>query len=208
MGMVSIQKFDSDSFIGLWHITESLEELLLTADLTADEQLELEKKASTKKKKEWLACKNLIKLMSGNAMAIGNDLNGKPFDKTGQYHVSISHSAHYASVYLSSSGPVGTDIQILKSTISAGADFFLNEDELEWVDIENNELLHLIWSAKESAFKYAGQNDLNFKKDISINRFEGNQNDIIEVTISSRQTIVKIGIAYSFFDGYVLTRTI
>lgn len=208
MGIVSIQKFGNNSCLGLWNICEPLEELLQGVDLNQHDLFTLEKKISVRKKKEWLACKNLVRSMTSDVVAIDYDLNGRPFDMTGKYHVSMSHSGHYASAYLSESGPVGTDVQRLKPTISAGADFFLNKDELKWVDIEDNRLMHLVWSAKESAFKFAAQNDLNFKKDIVLNCFNSNQNEHIEVTIFRHQATEKIRTAYSFFEEYVLTWTI
>lgn len=208
MGIVSIQKFDNDSLLGLWHITESLEELLLNIELTPIDQVNLEKRISLRRKKEWLACKNLMRSINNHVVPVRYDLNGKPFDDEGKYQISMSHSGQYACVYLSPAGPVGADVQKLKPTITASADYFLNDEELHWADISNNALMHLLWSAKEAAFKFAGQNELNVKKDIVIKSFNSNQNEPIEVTIYSRKITEKIRIDYYFFDEYVLTWTV
>ena len=208
MGIVSIQRFGEYAILGIWQITESIDELLLNVNLTDLDKAILKKKRTDSKKKEWLACRNILKAITDESPQISYDIDGKPFLKDDIYNISMSHSATYAAVYLNKNSLAGVDIQKIKPSISAGADFFLNDDELNWADIQNNLQMHLIWSAKEAAFKYSGLNELDFKKDIRLKPFRGNQNELIEVNIFNRGTVTTIRIGYSLFEQYVLTWTI
>ena len=208
MGIVSIQRFSEYAVLGVWQITESIEELLLNLRLTELEGVLLNKKSTDAKKKEWLACRNLLHLIENEPLEIYYDENGKPFLSDNRYNISMSHSSNYAALYLNQKNFAGVDIQKLKPSISAGAGFFLNDDELIWVDIHDNLKMHLLWSAKESAFKYVGMNDLHFKKDIKLKPFDSNQNNLITVTILSQGVTTNIQISYLFFEQYVLTWTI
>jgi 4'-phosphopantetheinyl transferase len=208
MGIVSIQRFNENSVIGLWKITESVEELLYEMNLTSKDQQIFAKKSTVGKKQEWLACRRLLRSMSENAGEIGYDPMGKPFLKDSNLNISISHSGHYACVYLSESRPVGIDVQKLKPSISAGSHFFLNENEFEWVDQDDNAQLHLIWSVKEAVYKFAGKQNLDLKKDIILNPIKSNENDLIEVNILGKVMNDILYVHYRFFDNHVLTWTI
>ena len=208
MGMVSIQRFSENATIGIWHITESIEELLLNLNLTDLDGEILSKKRTDAKKKEWLACRNMLKMILNEAPEIYYNVNGKPFLKNNSFSISMSHSGNYAAVYLNQNDFAGIDIQKIKPSISAAADFFLNDNELTWANPHDNLQMHVMWSAKESAFKYFGVPELDFKNDIKLKPFNSNQNELIEVTIFSQTKTAYVRVCYSFFEQYVLTWTI
>ena len=208
MGIISIKKPSETSLLGLWQITESAEKLFENIELSASDSEIYNTKKTDSRKKEWLACRNLVQKMLTEKVEIRYDNNGKPFLVSQEYHISMSHSGAYACVYLDKLKPVGIDIQMLKSSIKAGADFFIHETENEWMDTDNNLLLHIIWSTKETLFKYFGIYDLDIKKDISVNHFKSNENGIIEVNILNHDPDKTILVYYQVFDGYVLTHTI
>ncbi len=208
MGIVSIPNFIHSTELGLWHITETREALLNQLDLSARELVLFASKRTENKKKEWLACRNLLQFMYPKAGEIIYDVHGKPYFLNSDQHISISHSGDYACIYLCKSQPVGVDIQIIKPSISAGYDYFINDSELLWTNLESNVEMHLIWSAKESVFKRMGIYDLNFKTDIKLAPFKSNQNDLIEVTVYNQNITTTIHVRFTWFEGYVLTWTI
>ncbi|KAA6434160.1 4'-phosphopantetheinyl transferase superfamily protein [Dyadobacter flavalbus] len=207
MGICYIKTLSENTVLGLWKMTEPWQELKEQLQLTpADEKLLSEKKTDVRRQ-EWLACRILIKNITSVDPEITYDHNRKPHMAGSKQHISMSHSGEYACVYLSETKETGIDIQKLKPSISKGADYFLNEAEMDWVDVENNLLLHIIWSAKESAFKFAGDPDLDLKKHIITNRFDGNQKGKIEVSVLKPE-LNTVHIAYDTFDDYVLSWTI
>ena len=168
MSIAYIKTPTENSILGLWHINEPVQELLAPLSLSENEIHTLKSKKTDSRKKEWLACRNLLMAMTTSDREIKYDINGRPYFQDEMFEISISHSAEYACVYLNTKKPVGVDIQKLKPAISVGSDFFLSQEEDKWVDKEDNLMLHIIWSAKESLFKYCGIIDLDFKKDILI----------------------------------------
>ena len=139
---------------------------------------------------------------------ISYDQSGKPFLTNQEFYISMSHSGEYSCVYVDRFKPVGVDIQKFKPSIRDGCDFFISEIDAKWVNIDSNELLHIIWSIKETVFKYFGISDLDIKKDIVVNPFTSNENGIIEVNILNGGMTKTILVYYQVFDGYVLTHTI
>jgi len=208
MSIAYIKSPTENSIIGLWRISESVEELLSPLRLSENEKKILALKKTDSRKKEWLACRNLLKIMTSADHEIIYDAYGKPYMKDQSFKISMSHSAEFACVYLDKKKPVGVDIQKIKPDIHNGSEFFLNPKELHWLNKEDNLMLHIIWSAKESTFKYCGIPDLDLKKDILLSAFTCSQIGIIEITVLNYDLNEKIRINYECFDGYILTRTV
>jgi 4'-phosphopantetheinyl transferase len=208
MGIVSIKTISPASKLGLWRMTEPWEVLLEELDLPGVETEALEGISKTKRKQEWLACRVLLKEMLGQHIPIGYDADRKPHLAGSGTEISMSHSGEYVCVYLREGAPVGVDIQQMKPSISRGAFYFLNEMELQWADLGNNAQMHLMWSAKESIFKYAGDASIDLKKHIAINPFSGNQNGRFEVNLQKSGLPETIQIQFDTFEDYVLTWTL
>ncbi len=101
----------------------------------------------------------------------------KPYLPNEQYHFSISHCGDYAAAIVSKDRRVGIDIEIPVEKIERIKEKFLNEDEFKifsqevMVDnlqspIFNLQLLTLLWSAKESVFKWYGDGGVDFRENI------------------------------------------
>jgi phosphopantetheinyl transferase len=208
MGISYIKSVSPDSELGLWHMSEPWQELRSVVDLPADELSLLEEKKTDRRKQEWLACRALLQQMTDSQPVIYYDSHRKPHIKGSSQQLSMSHSGEYVSVYVHKTSAVGADIQQMKPSISKGSDYFLNDDEKRWADLENNLLLHLIWSAKESVFKYSGDTDLDLKKHIITNSFNSNQNGTIEVSILKGNMTENILVQFETFEDYVLTWTV
>jgi 4'-phosphopantetheinyl transferase len=207
MGVVFIKKVSGTAQLGLWHIHETTDVLRLPLSLTTEEEKVFHRKISDRKKKEWLASRNLLQAMIPENFGLYYDAHGKPFLKESHTHISISHSGAYAVVYTDSSKSVGTDIQKLKPDISKGVEYFLNKAELNCFDIADNIMLHILWSAKESVFKYIGSHELNLKEDVILMPFDRNQSGTIQVNILHYSHKQGIRVAYKQLGDYILTRT-
>ncbi|SKB91911.1 4'-phosphopantetheinyl transferase family protein [Dyadobacter psychrophilus] len=208
MAICYIKSISDDSTLGLWHMTESWQEMQEMANLPNSEYLPLEEKKTDRRKQEWLACRILLQEMIHSQPLIKYDENRKPRIKNSTRQLSMSHSGDYASVYVHDNKPVGVDLQQMKPSISKGADYFLNDAEQHWVDLNDNVQLHLIWCAKEAAFKYAGDADLDLKKHIITNPFHSNQNGLIEVSIQKEQLTESVKVRYDTFEDYLLAWTV
>jgi 4'-phosphopantetheinyl transferase len=207
MGVTVIIKPTVGSILGLWEIVESLNDLRSGLSLSARELEQYEARKTESRKKEWLACRHLLREMTGASKEILYDEVQKPFLSDPDTHISISHSGSYACVYLNPNQGVGVDIQKLKPSISEGAFFFISDREMEWVDMSDNQMLHLLWSAKEAVFKKVGNKDLDFKN-IMVASAPENQNHFLSVSTSSGGLINTHLVAYLLINNHILTWTI
>ena len=131
MGIVSIKTISPVSKLGLWRMTEPWEDLLGMLDLPASEMAVLGRISKEKRKQEWLACRMLVREMHGTNAVIGYDPERKPHLVDTDVEISMSHSGEYVCVYLRKGASVGVDVQQMKPSISKGAFYFLNEEELQ-----------------------------------------------------------------------------
>jgi 4'-phosphopantetheinyl transferase len=208
MGIVSIKSISPISQLGLWRMTETWQELRQMLELHPSELDTLNHIVKVKRKQEWLACRVLLKEMLGKTVLIDYDLERKPHLTGSDFEISMSHSGEYVCVYLRERTSVGVDIQQMKPSISEGSFYFLNEAEQQWVNPDENVQMHLIWSAKESVFKYAGDASIDLKKHITINPFSGNQKGVFEVKLQKGDQQETVQVQFDTFDDYVLTWTI
>ncbi|WP_026631603.1 4'-phosphopantetheinyl transferase family protein [Dyadobacter alkalitolerans] len=208
MPICYIKSISDDSTLGLWHMSESWQDLKEMVTLPETELVALKDKKTDRRRQEWLACRMLLQEMSDLQPVIMYDENRKPHIKDSVKQLSMSHSGEYASVYVHDGKPVGVDLQQMKPSISTGANYFLNDAEMQWTNLNDNVLLHLIWCAKEAVFKYAGDADLDLKKHIITNPFQSNQNGTIEVCIQKENVNRSVKVHYDAFEDYLLAWTI
>ena len=142
----------------------------LDEHLTAPER-ELIAPLSPRKRKEWLASRDLLYQISGNAnrlVCVYDDF-GKPVLQGSKQHISISHSELWCAAMISDR-PCGVDIQAYSKTIERIAGRFLDANEFQQVTDLTNPLhqLHLLWGAKECLYKAYGKKKLGFRENIHI----------------------------------------
>jgi phosphopantetheinyl transferase len=107
----------------------------------------------------------------------------KPYLPDEQYHFSISHCGDYAAAIVSSDQRVGIDIEIPSAKVERIRDKFLSRGESSELRIhypeiitQNSELLTLLWSAKESVFKWYGDGKVDFRQHIQLRKIhEGDE---------------------------------
>ena len=98
----------------------------------------------------------------------------KPFLEDEQYHFSISHCGNYAAAIVSNHQRVGVDIELVTPRIKMIGPKFLNEDEnlflknYEHLPGLHLELTTILWSVKESLFKWYGKGQVDFKSHMQL----------------------------------------
>src|SRR5882724_1631665 len=132
----------------------------------------------------------------------------KPYLPGEQYHFSISHCGNYAAAIVSKDRRVGIDIEISTSKIERIKEKFLNEKEFEIFNIQysifnsqlltpNSRLLTLLWSAKESVFKWHGDGGVDFRENILLKK-QHESNETIDCFFTKNRQ--PLAIHYRQFD--------
>lgn len=101
----------------------------------------------------------------------------KPFLAGEQYHFSISHCADYAAAIVSRNRRVGIDVELMRPLVTQIIPKFLSEQERNM--LYRQTILQqstLMWSAKESVFKWYGEGAVDFRQHIQLQRIhEGSE---------------------------------
>lgn len=136
----------------------------------------------------------------------------KPFLPEEQYHFSISHCGDFAAAIVSKDSRVGIDIEIPVEKILRMQDKFLSEEEKIIFNIQHSmlnsqlptpdpRLSTLLWSAKESVFKWYGNGGVDFRKHIEL-QYQKIEEESIKCLFSKNNT--ELTIHYRQFDYLVL----
>jgi len=111
---------------------------------------------------------------------------GRPFLPDGSRQFSISHSGNLAAAILSRDRGVGVDLEFITPRVLKVAPRFLGNAERSWIagypgmtdpvtnlfsGPEAMRLCTLLWSAKESAYKWLGLPGIDFATDLDIEPF-------------------------------------
>jgi 4'-phosphopantetheinyl transferase len=94
--------------------------------------------------------------------------SGKPAFIASDLHFSLSHCSGFAAGIVSKTCPVGIDVEPISERVLKVEKKFLNQHELQWlegVDPQQRMVYStLLWSIKETVFKWWGQGGLDFSK--------------------------------------------
>jgi phosphopantetheinyl transferase len=130
----------------------------------------------------------------------------KPFLPDEQYHFSISHCGDFAAAIVSSNQRVGIDIEIPTIKIAGIMYKFLSAEEHEsfhLIDPNTNRIpfATLLWSAKESVFKWYGDGTVDFRRQIQLLK-QHEATETIDCFFSKNDS--KLSIHYRQFEHLVL----
>lgn len=129
----------------------------------------------------------------------------KPFLPGEQYHFSISHCGDYAAAIVSKERRVGIDIEIPVEKIIRIRDKFLSVDEKKKWSVDGSapdvRTITLLWSCKESVFKWYGDGGVDFSEQIQL-KDQDHEKKIINCFFTKNQS--SISIQYNLFDHLVL----
>ena len=147
----------------IWKINESLQDLKSKVVLSENSLKLLNQKKSEIQKKQFLAIRNIFKLLSIEDKEVKYDKAGKPIFSQNKA-LSISHSGNYAAVIISNHS-VGIDIEKISDKAIKIKDKFL-QIELNYPQELNNQISLVYWNIKESIYKAVGITGIDFKKNI------------------------------------------
>lgn len=191
--------------LGIWKIEETSDELL---NLIEHKELvlpSLEAFSNERRKVEWLAVRVLLYRLLGEELPIYYSPNGRPFLVDSHWHISISHTKGYAAVMLSRSEQVGIDIEYVSPRAMRLKQRFLSTEELSLFCGEELCLPVLAWSAKETAFKMLGLEDVDFREQLFILPFEIHKEGQLEIHETRSSLTGTCRIHYQITDDFVLT---
>lgn len=194
------------SRLGVWHITESEEELRNITSVPTDELEEISYIKSESLRKQKLAVRALIDVMFEEKVYLSHHDNGKPYIENCATNISITHTENYVAVILSETEDVGIDIESLGRDFSAVEKKALSEDEIDDLDDEKrNEQLAIYWCAKEAIYKMQSQPDVDFAEQIEISRFRPKEDGELEATFIDKDGYEEdMDLEYMTFDGHIL----
>lgn len=139
----------------------------------------------------------------------------KPYLQNERFHFSISHSGNYAAAIVSSTHKVGIDIEIPSIKVKCIAHKFIHQQEQKWIEsfllnsnllISHNELLTVIWSSKETIFKWYSIGAINFKEHIQLNGLIQQQQNILSLPFSfKKENLLQMTITAQIFDRLILS---
>ncbi|MBC7902182.1 MAG: 4'-phosphopantetheinyl transferase superfamily protein [Gemmatimonadaceae bacterium] len=126
----------------------------------------------------------------------------KPFLEKEQYHFSISHCGDYAAAIVSRYERVGIDIEMPAEKITRIREKFLGSHEKEIFHDADMTTLTLLWSAKESVFKWYGIGGVDFSDNILLTDL-----DKSGLTIQCRftKTETDLQVRFRLLENIVLT---
>lgn len=205
MPIVFTKNITKDIILGLWKITEPKSffvEKLGTHLIDKSKPINHAENVGL----HWFASRFLLQqLFKASRIEIHKNENNKPtlFIDDEKYYVSISHSFEYVGIMFSKYHEIGFDIEKVDARIERVSHKFLNDNERLFAN--NITTKTLIWSAKESVYKWYGKKELDFKLHMEMQSFteknEGNFTCLLSKLDFKREIIIN----YFLIDNYVFT---
>jgi 4'-phosphopantetheinyl transferase EntD len=194
--------------LGIWHITEEEDFFLQKVPLKRDV-------SHAQKRLQHLAGRYLLTELFTDfpleEILIAD--TKKPYLDDEKYHFSISHFGYYAAAIVSSTNRVGVDVERASPTIEKIRNKFLSDEEsaiaFEGIEKSGHRLrqLTLLWSAKETIFKWYSLGKVNFRQHICwVKPFFIRSDGFGKLSFEFRkEKTVPLLIYYKLFDDLVLT---
>ncbi len=132
----------------------------------------------------------------------------KPFLHNEQYHFSISHSGDFAAAVVSNDQRVGVDVENRSSKVMKVLHKFLHESERSFVQDNSSYLPYLretlLWSVKETVFKWHGNGGVDFSEHILVKSFECNDHGKIDCLYQNEFTAA-LEVGYRIIDDLCIS---
>ncbi len=134
----------------------------------------------------------------------------KPFLPDEKYHFSISHCGDYAAAIVSSTQRVGVDIEKASEKILRVSHKFLTEREKMLLDEQMSaqqlmQLTSLMWSTKESLFKWYGDGGIDFREHLHIENIEGTDEEGKLICSFRKHEPLPLTVHYRFLHDLVMS---
>ncbi len=181
---------ENNATILIWELTESIQELEKISSFSNTSHLH-----SEKRKKEFISSRLLLKEYNSD-LQISYTENGSPILSNEEF-ISISHSANLIVIAVSKKN-IGVDIQEISEKPKKLFSKFVNSHHTNL----SKEKCTLVWSIKESVFKYHKIGNVDFRKDIYIPSFTEKGKGKLEITFKNKVTLSAF---YKRINNYYLS---
>ena len=180
----------------IWQITETIDILLSKIQLDNSSQQILDLKKNEIHKKQFLAIRNILELMSSEKYLVSYSEIGKPYLNS-KKNISVTHAGSYAALIVSDK-QVGIDLEEFGEKIKKIKKKFLDV-ELDYpIDLSISNLL-VYWNIKESIFKSLENKPMDFRKNIVVLPLEKENNKVKSWYINNDEI-------YSFCSYYKVSK--
>jgi phosphopantetheinyl transferase len=204
MPLVFQQNINEHTQLGLWKIEEEL-------DFFSTAKTNTKEISHPQKRKQHLAGRFLLKMLLPelDVESIIYSASGKPFVMHQTYFFSVSHTDGWVAAIVSKQKNVAVDIEIISDKAYQIRNRFLLPRELtlmmpELIEVSN--LSTMLWSVKESLYKYYGQGEVDFKRDLLINQIEKLQANTFSILCQiNKQTEMHVDVIGMLEHEFVLT---
>lgn len=205
MPIISIQNITNEITLGIWKITETKAEFV---NQLGSHLIDLSKPVNPAENVgiHWFASRVLLQnLFDADRIEIHKDENNKPtlYIDQEKYFISISHSYEYVGIMFSKTLEIGLDIEKVDDRIHRVSNKFLNENEQLFA--ESKTVKTLIWSAKESMYKWYGKKELDFKLNMEVFLFEPKNEGVFNCMLHKNEINKKFEMHYYQSENYVFT---
>ena len=158
MALINIRELQPGVQMGLWQITESVDDFYADYPFLQKYKTALtEKYRNDGRKLEFLAIHALLHEMVGDGK-IDHLPSGKPILKG--WHVSLSHTKGFAALILSRTHEVGVDIEYYSDRVERIVSKFMRKDE----KASNLDELLVHWCSKETVYKLFSEDNLEYSQ--------------------------------------------
>jgi phosphopantetheinyl transferase len=201
---ISKQKtINKNTYLGVWEITEQLEELKNMLQNKGFDEASFLEANNEQRVKQWLATRLLLNYFFNDVHIIYDEL-GKPSLDNGWF-ISISHSNEYVAIIINKINNCGIDIEKISPKVERIKHKFLNELDLKNIISEQD--LTLFWGAKEALYKYYGKKEVLFIENLFIENFSKNTNQFIG-KIDMTDFKVELPMFWEKIEDYMLVYTL
>jgi phosphopantetheinyl transferase len=143
---------------------------LLQTFYSTQEQQEFEVLSSEKRQAERAATLFLLHDFFGIKNALHHHSGGAPYLAESNVNISISHTQKIVAIALHPTQKVGVDVENTQRNFGCVAARFLSDKEKEFCTTQT--LQCLAWCAKETIFKIANEQGVDFASQIILEKFE------------------------------------
>ena len=213
MPLVYQQNINEANRLAVWHITEP-ESFFLPKNLLPNNISHAHKRLQHLAGRHLLC--ELFEDFPTRLIKIAN--TKKPFLDDEMFQFSISHAGNYAAAIVSKKNRVGVDIEFNTQKAGKIKDKFLSKAEQEIIgkiiwrqpvsiqtDFQNDGLLTLAWSIKESMFKWYGTGGIDFKRHLQIKSLTNSGNEFLAHCDFAKEETVMLKVHGLFFNDNFLT---
>jgi len=207
MPVLFTKKPDSNTVLGVWQITETVDELKSELVLSDAEKLVLDSYRHENRKKQWLSYRVLINKLQDELFRVQYTEFGKPYlkNEVKSKHISITHSGEFSAVIINPAASVGIDIEKISKRIDRVSSKFLSEPEIEFLDKDNFlEHLTICWTAKEAMFKICGNDFYDFKKQMKLFPFKYAHDGSIKAELIGEHKSISLTVHFERISDYYL----